>query len=264
IDEDNKVNEIKFALNVVEEKDKPIGYIAFKDVSKKELDMFSPNNKPSGLAYLGVTDKNKNEQNNSKVVAYSRRPGMIIEYSVDGPWTPSEFLYEESNLLLGFFVPVSNSELNKNYNNLGYRTVENYLRSTENSDHANWMDQEGVGIINRMKKYSEQAIKNHYFKEDNNSNITETSGLSRKYGELFMPPKGFGKTSKGRKSEKKWGNKQNARYKKDSYVVVMSSQPIDESTVGVNINISIKNQSKSILFLQVITQDQKLDAEKWT
>ena len=53
----------------------------------------------------------KIEENNSKIIAYCRKPGMIVEYSVDGEWVPKANLLNKNNLLIGFFVPNSNGEL---------------------------------------------------------------------------------------------------------------------------------------------------------
>ncbi|WHI77682.1 hypothetical protein PYH75_02280 [Staphylococcus epidermidis] len=87
---------------------------------------------------------------------------MVVEYDVDGEWTPRTNLLSENNILLGFFVPNSQGELTDKYISEGYTNLEQYLRATENADHANWIDEDGFGIIRRIKATTSKEIANFY------------------------------------------------------------------------------------------------------
>nr|WP_263314751.1 hypothetical protein [Mammaliicoccus sp. Marseille-Q6498] len=256
------VKPIHLPRNSVENKIDPIGHIAFCEVNKEDLKMGPPENKASGLAYIGVKNLDKIKDNTSKVIAYSRKPGMIVEYSVDGEWTPNGIIQKEDCMIFGFFVPNSEAILIQKYRELGYKNVENYLRATENADHAKWEDADGIGIIQRMKSYSSKAILNEFQDENDSEKTSATSGLSRKYGAIFMPPKNFGKTSSIKKNPKVQGeNTVNKNRKAD--ITINNSIPIDSNNVEVYFTAFIKSHTKSTVFLQVLTQEQKMNNESW-
>ncbi|EAE3409282.1 TPA: hypothetical protein PNM84_001334 [Listeria monocytogenes] len=256
------VEKVILPQNAMKETGKEAGRIAFCEVSRELLKMDEPNNKRSGLAYLGVKDKRKIERNISKVIAYSRKPGMIVEYSVDGDWTPNGLIQKEDHLLFGFFVPNSNGILLDKFHSLGYETLEQYLRATENADHANWIDDAGIGIIRRMKSYTSRVISDSFQDLSGNEYSTATSALSRKFGAMLMPPKNFGKTSAKKVSEDKLKRDVDSR-NRISDISITSSVPIDEQNVEISFKAFIKKSSKSIIFIQVLTQDQKMNKEAW-
>ncbi|WP_413367295.1 hypothetical protein [Lysinibacillus sp. 3P01SB] len=257
-----KVSPIYLPKNALRNTKEPVGCLAFTEVSREDLKMTPPENKPAGLAYLGVRDKTKIESNISKVIAYSRKPGMIVEYSVDGEWAPAGLIQKEGHLILGFFVPVSNAVLIEKYEEMGYKNLENYLRATENADHANWVDEDGVGIIRRMKKYSSKAILESFQGEQNNGHTSATSALSRKYGALLMPPRNFGRMSR-QKTKPGNGGGTAASKNRMSDIVIEGSKPIDAHHVDVMFRAFIKGEAKSTVSVQVLTQDQKLDKAGW-
>lgn len=257
-----KVEEIIFKQNIIENKKEPVGYIAFCEVSREEMRMVAPDNKPSPLAYLGCKDKSKIAKNISKVIAYSRKPGMIVEYSIDGQWTPNNLVQQEDCMLFGFFVPNSNGQLLPKFKELGYFSLESYLRATENADHAKWEDEDGIGIIKRMKSYSIKAINEFYQGQSLDENTTATSALSRKFGSLLMPPRNFGKSSAKEKNPNKQKRNVSSR-NRISDITILDSNPIDDKNVEISFKAFIKKESKSIVSVQLLTQDQKMNKELW-
>ncbi len=256
-----KVLPINLPINPLKEKKDPIGYIAFCEVSRSDMQMLPPENKHSGLAYLGYKNNEKIKDNNSKIIAYSRKPGMIVEYCIDDAWTPNGIIQDENSLLFGFFVPNSQKELISKYSELGYKNLEGYLRATENADHAKWKDADGIGIINRMKSYTSKAILKEFQGDSEKENTNATSGLSRKYGSIFMPPKNFGKvsTSKPIEGKRKKGISKNRK----ADITINGSELIDNENVKVEFTAFIKKNSASTVFLQVLTQEQKLNRDSW-
>ncbi|CAM5220976.1 hypothetical protein UACE39S_00985 [Ureibacillus acetophenoni] len=260
-----KVEAIKLGHNGLENSKEPIGYVAFREVSREELMMNPPENKPSGLAYLGVKDRIKIENHTSKVIAYGRKPGMVVEYSVDGPWLEGDITLKDGNILLGYFVPNSNAKLAESFQKNGFITVESYLRSIESSDHAEWEDAVDITLVTRMKSYTSRAIKNVYQNTEELLNSSVTSSLSRKFGALLMPPKNFGKTSARQQLPGGAGGKSGsgANRLRGSDISVIRSIPINEQSVEVIFKAFVKKQSKNNIIIQVLTQDQKMDKEAW-
>ena len=86
------------------------------------------------------------------------------------------------------FVPNSEGPLAIKFQKEGYDKLEQYLRATENADHANWIDEDGFGIINRMKITTSKTISDFYQGNDSENNH-QLRRISRKFGKLFLPPK---------------------------------------------------------------------------
>lgn len=257
-----KVKAIRLPRNAMKDHHEPLGHIAFCEVSREDINMIAPENKPSGLAYLGVKDKAKIEKNISKVVAYSRKPGMVVEYSIDGEWAPSGLIQNDDHLLLAFFVPNSYGVLLGKFEDMGYLNLEAYLRASENADHAKWEDEDGIGIIRRIKSYSANAIQEAFQDLSGDKHLTATSALSRKFGAMLMPPKNFGKTSARKKVHEKDKRKVESR-NRISDISVVKSLPVNEQNVEVSFKAFIKRQSTSTVYIQVLTQDQKMDKDAW-
>lgn len=240
----------------------PIGYIAFKEVTKKELLMDPPENKATALEYIGIKDKDAIEKNSSKIIAYTRKPGMIIEYSVDGEWSPNASFLKDDVNLFGFFVPNSKGELVDKYNESGYYNLEQYLRATENADHANWVDEDGITIVRRIKQATSKEIEKYYLGEVEEKQSRATSGLSRKLGQLLLPPKNFGKTS-ARKSESSKLKREVRKRNRISDIRVLKTTPINENLVEIMFDASIQKESQNSIFIQILTQEKKLIYKDW-
>ncbi|WHI70407.1 hypothetical protein PYH55_02265 [Staphylococcus epidermidis] len=243
-------------------KNVPVGHIAFKEVSKEELKMLPPENRFSPLEYIGIKDEKKIRDNSSKIIAYSRKPGMVVEYDVDGEWTPRTNLLSENNILLGFFVPNSQGELTDKYISEGYTNLEQYLRATENADHANWIDEDGFGIIRRIKATTSKEIANFYQGDIDDKQSSTTTGLSRKFGKLLLPPKNYGRTSSF-KSSRNTVDDDVISKNRISDIKVIHSNPINQHEVEVDFKAFIKEKSSNIVFLQVLSQDKKLNKSDW-
>ena len=258
-----QVQAINLGRNALENSKEEVGYVAFREVSQIELKMTPPDNKPSGLAYLGVKDKSLLENNMPKVIAYSRKPGMVVEYSVNGLWANGNIALKENHVLLGFFVPNSNALLMKNFQKKGYETLETYLRSIENSDHAVWEDDVDITIVKRVRERTNQAITNIYQRDKDTENSSVTLGLSRKFGMMLLPPKNFGKTSSRKNEDKDTNGKVGGTKSRGSDVSVIRSIPHNGTKVDVIFKAFIKKKTKNNLLIQVLTQDKRMDSSTW-
>lgn len=256
------VEKVKIPLRALEKNDEPIGHVAFCEVSREEAQMMPPNNKFSPLAYFGVKDASKMEAHNSKVLAYCRKPGMVVEYNVDGDWLSSVPTPKDDHMLFAFFVPNSYAKLAGEYHKKGYETVEQYLRATENSDHATWADEDGITLIQRTKKYTSKAVSEVYRSDEEKQHTSATSALARKYGKKLMPRKNFGKTSASRQLDSKTKRKVEAR-ERVSDISVTRSEILNESNILIEFKVFLKKQSKSEIYVQVLTQDKSMNYEEW-
>ncbi|SFC00273.1 hypothetical protein SAMN04488102_102161 [Alkalibacterium subtropicum] len=237
-----------------------VGSIAFCETSRDEMEMQPPYNRPSPLDYLGLAQYNS--RFDSKVIAYSRMPGMVVEYDLNGEWSPSGNILSEESMLLGFFVPNSFGSLHQRYIEMGYDDLESYLRATENADHADWIDEDGITIVKRTKGYTAKEIQEHYQVLDGDSYSSATSALSRKFGSILMPPRSF-----GRKSNKTDKNKKNVKKKKStrrtSNLNILSTDFINTEYVKVRFSVILKPESQNHISLLVLTQEKKMSSEMW-
>lgn len=259
------VSDVKFGRTIMANKNDVIGRVAFYEVSEKELGMLPPENKRPGAAYLGFRDSDALERNDMKIMGFCRKPGMVIEYTNNRKWLPYDIKQKDNHLLISFFVPNSSGKLIQRYSEQGYKDLESYLRSTENSDHANWADKAGIGIIDRIQKYSKSAILEYYKENSDENNQGVTSGLSRKYGALFMPPRNFGRNSTLPAQDKDSKDKKEAHLPrgKKSEVVVVGSSPKSLHSVEVEFKAFIREESASVIYLQVETQEKRLNYIEW-
>lgn len=257
------VENVKLGRNALKNMNEVVGYVAFREVSFDELKMSPPENKLSGLAYLGIKDRALLNQGMTKVIAYSRMPGMVVEYSVNGPWANGSMTIKENHILLGFFVPNSVALLSNNFKEAGYFTLETYLRAIEASDHACWEDDVNITIVKRIRDRTNHIITSRYQEEKDLINSSATSSLSRKFGAMLMPPRNFGKTSARRNSSVEKPRKTGITKSRGSDVTVIRSIPKNGKIVNVDFKAFIKKNSTNTLYLQVLTQDQRMDLDTW-
>lgn len=261
--ENFEVKPIYVPLKALKNKKEPVGYVAFGQFTRSNFKMDAPDNKKSPIEYLGIQDSSKNAKKMSSVMAYSRKPGMIVEYSTDGKWIPKNLNIEENHILLAFFVPNSNAQLSDLYRQRGYKTLEQYLRASENADHANWLDESGITLIHRIQKYTSREISEYYQARSESSGSSALSGISRKVGQLIMPPSNFGKASTNVKEKKVKTRKSTGPLNRTAGISVLSSTPIDKHHVEVKTKITLKKEAKNTISIKLQTQEKSIDPKDW-
>lgn len=243
----------------LENKKNPVGHVAFCEVSRKDVDMLPPNNSQSPMAYLGNFDSKAIEEHNGKFLGYCRKPGMIVEFDFDNNWLPSGVIQKEDTMLFSLFVPNSKEKLDTRYYG-AYPTVESYLRSVENADHANWVDENGLTFIKRIKKNVVEVVKEHFDVTEASSVGSATSRLSKMLGKAILPPTGFGNKSS---QEKESIPKQKRRFSAKASVSVERVNIINECLVEVQVSGRIPKDKDCRVKILVETQESRLDKEKW-
>ncbi|MCT0006161.1 hypothetical protein [Weissella confusa] len=181
-------------------KEGPVGRVAFRVFSLADLQLRGMVYKtPEIYLSMNVSDtEDEFTYTNRKFLAFARKPGMVVKYDLDGEWT-KDISVDEGEFLFAFFVPISGSLLQEKYtdsnNDKQFSTVEDYLRGTENADHAEWDDITINGgpetIVRRIKNRIVKHI-NEVLREDEGEQASATSKLGRKYGSLLLPGRSSG------------------------------------------------------------------------
>lgn len=240
-----------------------VGRVAFTKVNTKQLKMKN-GSELSPLAYIG--EANASSKTGSKILAYSRKPGMIIEYVVDDNQWMKGVPVNEDEFVFAFFVPNSDGELHNRYHP-HFKKLENYLRETENADHANWTDiyleKYAVTIIKRIKAEVSKALADDLGESLEAISSRRTSSLSRKYGQLFMPETNFGKSGSKTKRSKDKETKPRIPKLKAGSLSIQSYQIKSDYKVSVLADISIPKNTKYNLTVNVMTTDSVINNKKW-
>lgn len=254
------INPIKFKRLITKKSEDLAGRVAYCEISREDLKMTPPENKKSGLSYLGIKDTNIIDSFKSKVMAFSRKPGMVVRYAVDDDWLPKGTIQNDDRLIFAFFVPVSSVVLHNNLQKNGYKTMETYLRAIENADHASWEDRDGINIVTRTKAEITRAIQNEYKKEEKSKDGNVTASLARKYGQLFVPL-AQGRASTVRKT--KPSNPKKTTVIKRATLQVDSSQTIREGNVIVRATVMLPKKSVSTISVKLDSQEKVIDKNQW-
>ncbi|MCA1063882.1 hypothetical protein QTG56_01470 [Rossellomorea sp. AcN35-11] len=171
------------------------GRVAFVKINKEKLKMTVPNNKKSPHEYLDL-DTSKDEYN-TPVLAYLRKPGMVVSFETEGKWTTGvEKTADE--YILAMFVPNSDNTVKTDEGSI---SLDEYLRQGEKADHSSWsdimLDDRKLTIVERIQKRVAASIREAYNKEEKESNSSRSGALSKSLASALLPPAGFGKSPGG-------------------------------------------------------------------
>lgn len=242
------------------DKTNPIGHVAFCTVDKNQAGMLPPNNTQSPLTFLGNFDKKNIDEHTGKFLGYCRKPGMIVEYDFENSWLPGGNIQGDDKMLFALFVPNSQAKLDPKFYP-EYKTIEAYLRSLENADHANWVDNNGFSIIKRAKKNVFDEITGAFVKEENTYSSSATTRLSQEMGKALLPPKGFG--TRGSIVQRETKEKTQRKHSTKANLSIESVEVLNHSEVNVHVNCFIPKDKACQIHLLVQTQDGKLGENEW-
>lgn len=241
----------------------PIGRIAYRKKSFEELGIINGSNLLP-TAYIGDKDYSRREP--AKVLGYARKPGMVVEYVVnDNDWMGGVHVGEDE-FVLAFFVPNSDGILHERYRSK-YNTLENYLRATENADHANWtdihIDKHQVTMIKRLKKEISKIMASDLGESLEVISNKRTSTLSRKYGQLFLPKMGFGKSGTSSKKSENSGVNLKGKGTNGTLNIISFNKINNKNEAEVIVDITIPKKSTYQLVVNVVTIDKVLNFNSW-
>lgn len=186
------------------------GCASFVKVNKKTVGMCPPDNDyhPNVNFNIPIKDTTKNEA----VIAYCRKPGMIVSYDQE-LWARNVPACSSEEFILAVFVLNSKNRLTSGI------SLEEYIRRGEHADHSSWNDSSIDGanpfIVNKIQNRVSKKLSEVFSEEDDNS-PRKNSGLGKFLGDMILPPIGFGSQSTNRpkgESSGGVGSKTSIRYK---------------------------------------------------
>lgn len=161
------------------------GLLISTKLLSSELGMVPPDNYRSPFEYIECV---KEGAENPVIFAFARKPGMIISW-LDPQWVKNMVKTQPGEYILALFIPNSKIELEGAIiDRVNCATLEQYLRSTEKSDHSGWRDSHGEDIITRISGHIVAKIKSKY--GENSTSIQsqkQNMGLMRYLAKAFMP-----------------------------------------------------------------------------
>lgn len=168
------------------------GKIAYVKVSQELLGMNAPLNKPEPYMYFNC--EIRDEDVNRPVICFTRKPAMVVSYESVGAWVSSIPTTGKDEYILAIFV------LNS-WNTLKgcpvQRSLEEYVRRSEMADHTSWEDwSEGSynpRIITKIQNGVNKIISKEYTSVPAAEKPKVNSGLGKLFGDMLLPPDGFGK-----------------------------------------------------------------------
>jgi hypothetical protein len=257
------VNDIQIRNYFEPNKVNNAGRVAYKKFTKKELDMLAPMNGPS--PFTCVNEKNSLGEQNAPLMAYVRRPGMIVNYETNGEWCKGLGGTEEHEYLVAIFVPNSDTKLLNPDNDV--IDLEAYLRKSEMADHTSWTDiiikSKPLDIVDKIRSQVRRKIKASY---ENKEEVKEKQGmnmLARNVGKMLLPPTGFGRRASSR--NRAGGTKPPAnKGSGGNSFTILSQKYLDTGALEVLFKMKLaKNVAVFTIQLFIASEGGKISAIEW-
>ena len=170
------------------------GYVSVAKVSKEQL--YGDNESVSLSPYMYCGRFKTERGQNEPVLMYTREPGMVIEYAISGDWVKGiPWPESEDDYLFAFFVPDTEKQLRPNLEVKEHagKTLGEYLRSCEKSDHMGWADPAKIKIVEKIQRNTVRKICELRNADAEKRVEATASRLSGKLGKLLMPRVGYAK-----------------------------------------------------------------------
>lgn len=246
------------------ETNKIVGDFAFCTLDKKDLSMTPPDNEPHPLEFLGYTQKEDVKELNSNIIAYTRKPAMIIEYDVNGIWSQNVPRMDD-RIILGIFVPRSEQKLHEDFQE-EIEILDDYLRKSENADHASWQDvvvnDKQASIVSRIKGNVSKSLNEEFNNQVDESKNSKASMLGRKLGNLVLPENDFGRKGKPPVRPMTPSGEGPSRIRKLSFDL-LGSKKIAEDTLEIDASITFNEKISCVVDININMGTRVYPYEKW-
>lgn len=257
------VNDIQLKNCFENNKINNAGRVAYKKFTKKELDMLAPLNGPS--PFTCVDEKNPLNEQNAPLIAYTRRPGMIVSYEIDGPWCKGIEPTQEDEYLIAIFVPNSATKLL--HGNAEVVDLEAYLRKSEMADHTSWADiilnSIPHDIVGKIRSQVSRKIKASYEKKEDTKGKQGMNMLARNVGKMLLPPTGFGRRVSSRNKGGK-PKESTTRTSRSNSFIITEQNYLTSGEIEINFQLKlVENVSAVILELFILSESGKISAGDW-
>ncbi len=259
---EEKVYNENINLKFIFEKKGLAGTVAFAKLSREELLMTSPNNNANPLEHTNV-EHQEDKDMNPPLIAYLRKPGMIVNYDASGSWVNNINSTSEDEYIIGLFIPNSNNKLKAEFDNV---LLEEYLRKSEKADHTSWGDwtinDYNPQIVNKIKGHIGKKINNKYKENDRGKYERKNASVGKAVAEILLPPEKFGTQSGKPPKSTKGGNTKDPRTK--SKLMLKGNPTFKNGAVSISFSLIVGSKVKSSqLELKVESEGGDIEANKW-
>lgn len=236
---------------------KKTGTIAYLQADKELLGMLPPNNKYSPYIYCNTPVRDNDA--NTPIIGYCRRPGMIVNYETAGEWLYRVPSTDLDHFLLVIFVLNSKNKFSDTY-------LEEYVRKMEPNDHMKWVD--GIFedsnysfISNTQRKVSLLLCK--YL--SGNEQVESKRKMSE-LGKIFswiLPPEDFGRKPNSRPSTSGSGSSSSRHAHKIKYNI--ESQVFDGESLDIiySLETTQKKSGFNMELLVSATEGKNITLDEW-
>lgn len=241
------------------------GKFAYAKFTRKQLQMEPPINQKSPYQQIQNIFVPM-ENGNGPIIAYTRRPGMIVGYDYDSTWTHRMPKSNADEYIIGLFVANSNNTLKNIVDPKSGKkmTIEEYIRQGEKADHASWTDRNISGqnpkIIANIQKHVINKIKKRYTETVKDNYERQNIGLSHALANILLPESDFGTAPNTPGKDTSVAGKRKSV--KKAALFITSGPEYSQGTIGFDVEIYLKDKPVQIA-LQVVTDFKKLDADSW-
>lgn len=233
--DNNEIELYKIALKSLESGG--AGWLAFSTFTMEELNKEGLTDNLSPLKQVIGFENEDIAQNELEypIIAYTRKPGMIIDYDYKGDFVKKVPYTEKGKYLIGLFVLESDTIIKGTKDK-----VEEYIRGTEKADHKSWQDVNFT--LNKDDNSKEtkmldivQKIQSNVAKKLNDSmRITSINteedisdrNLGHLLGKLILPKNGFGNSIKKLNEKNLKSNKSELQRKNSKPKIYIEGSPI--------------------------------------
>ncbi|MEK1482401.1 hypothetical protein HCZ88_09375 [Limosilactobacillus fermentum] len=256
--DDIKVEDIRLPRSGMKDNKTNAGRVAF--VIKNLSDAVTSN----GFTYRQyIEDVDDRTEESFKLVAFARKPGMIVRYDFDDKWSKGVKIADDQ-CLIAFFVPNSNGKIYEKYRTDEYDTLEQYLRFGEKADHADWFDQrdqQNITLVDRIKKETARALANAAGSDEDRQVSLVSEKLAHEYAGL-LPPNNFGKAGRSRPKPPSDGGQ---KHEHASSITIKNTGMDEDGSLFIDfvarfkrsadVDIKISTQGKSAMSFKEWTKD---------
>ena len=232
------------------------GYVAVTKITKDQL--FGNSMSLSPYVYCGLYTQG---DHNEPMIMYTRDPGMIIEYTSSGPWVKGlPWIDNEDEYLFAFFMPDTKQRLRDDLavKEHAGKTLGDYLRSCEASDHMGWSDPARMSIVSRIQTNTVKQISQIQNADAVHHDEATASRLSGKLGRLLLPKKGYGK--KGRSGG--GGNGGGTKLRDLEFEII--SQRMRENVVEFDYKIKMSHARRTTdITVLIDSESGRIDPNAW-
>lgn len=245
------------------------GWVAFAKLSKVDLRMEAPYNYPSPWAQ--VFGRELPDESNPPLMAFTRRPGMIVGFENSGKWVEGIPKTKEDEYLIAIFVAnSSNTLIEANPKNPDRDfLLEEYIRGCEKADHTSWADwtpnQKNPLIIERIQRNVVKAVANAYSDRSDKGAGKKDIVLGKLLAGVLLPPEGFGNRG-GIQPPKSpsGGNGQKAQAGRNPRLIDIAGPLYEGDAVRLDFELYTGNHDQPFeMNLKVISESGDIDADSW-